>query len=231
MLIRDPIHGDIDLSVAEAAVLDSAEVQRLRTIKQLGTAYLVYPGCMHTRFEHSLGTMAVVKRILAGLEKSGTKISPEDQELVAIGALLHDITHIPFGHTFEDERKIFPRHDKGPRLQYYLRPESELGGTLARLGIAAEIAALLQAQTNDWRVEIISSALDADLLDYLKRDAYMAGLAQTYDQRIFQHFLIVDNQLLLNMVKHNMDRPDVKSEITHLLRLRYYLTERVYFHH
>ncbi|HWJ02096.1 MAG TPA: HD domain-containing protein, partial [Verrucomicrobiae bacterium] len=101
MLIRDPIHGDIELSTNEAKVLDTPEMQRLRSIKQLGTAYLVYPGCTHTRFEHSLGTMAVAKRIIAALQASGHQISTATQQLVSIGALLHDVTHIPFGHTFE----------------------------------------------------------------------------------------------------------------------------------
>src|SRR5262245_20618106 len=69
MLIRDSIHGDIELSRNEAAVLDCAEVQRLRGIKQLGTAYLVYPGCMHSRFEHSLGACAVSHRLVAALRR------------------------------------------------------------------------------------------------------------------------------------------------------------------
>jgi len=231
MLIRDSIHGDIELTLNETAVLDSPEVQRLRAVKQLGTAYLVYPGCTHSRFEHSLGTMAIAKRILSVLEDTCGPIPVETKQIISLGALLHDVTHIPFGHTFEDERKIFPRHDKGNRLKYFLQEDGPLGRILENLGIRAEIKSLLSGQTNDWRSQIISSALDADLLDYLRRDAYMAGLAQTYDQRIFQHFRVIDNQLILNMVKHNMDRPDVKSEIVHLLRLRYYLTERVYFHH
>ena len=63
MLIRDPIHRDVQLSRLEEAVLDLKDVQRLRGIKQLGTAHLVYPGCVHTRFDHSLGTCAVARRI------------------------------------------------------------------------------------------------------------------------------------------------------------------------
>ena len=231
MLIRDSIHGDVELSPAETRVLDCPEMQRLRSIKQLGTAYLVYPGCTHSRFEHSLGTMAVAKKILAVLEGTVGPIDAETKQLVGIAALLHDITHIPFGHTFEDERKIFARHDKGFRLKFLLRQESYLGKALDELGLRTQVQYLLAGEASDWRSQIVSSALDADLLDYLRRDALMAGLAQTYDTRFFQHFTIINNELVLNLVKHNMDRPDVKSEIMHLLRLRYYLTERVYFHH
>jgi len=231
MIIRDAIHGDIELTQDEAKVLDSPELQRLRAIKQLGTAYLVYPGCTHTRFEHSLGTMAVSKRIIEAIQDSGQRVSAQTKKLISIGALLHDVTHIPFGHTFEDERKIFSRHDKGIRLEHFLHKDGPLGRILASIGLLNEIAPLLNGKSQDWPAQIISSALDADLLDYLRRDAYMAGLAQTYDPRIFRHFHVEEGQLALNMVKHNMDRPDVKSEILHLLRLRYYLTERVYFHH
>lgn len=231
MYIRDPIHGDIDLTPLENKVLDTPELQRLRAIKQLGTAYLVYPGCTHTRFEHSLGTLAVAKRLIEVLEKNKHPVSTTDKTLIAITALLHDITHIPFGHTFEDERKLFTRHDKGTRLAYFLRDDSTIANVLRDYGILQDVKAMLNGSIADWRTQIIASSLDADLLDYLRRDAFMSGLAQTYDERIFQHFALQDGQLVLKMVKHNMDRPDVKSEIIHLLRLRYYLTERVYFHH
>jgi HD superfamily phosphohydrolase len=82
-----------------------------------------------------------------------------------------------------------------------------------------------------WAKEVISSTLDADVLDYLKRDAYFAGLAHDYDERIFSYFTIIDDRLALNMVKHGLDRLDARSEILHLLRFRYFMMERVYTHH
>ena len=88
MLIRDPIHGDIALGPLEAAVLDCAAVQRLRGIKQLGTASLVYPGAVHTRFDHSLGASAVSHRIVAALRREGVEVPRELEDLVAVGALL-----------------------------------------------------------------------------------------------------------------------------------------------
>jgi len=116
-VIREAVHGDVRLTALQTEVLDTAEVQRLRGIKQLGAAYLVYPGCTHTRFEHSLGTLATVRQIIDSLRQKGYAVGREDEELIGVAALLHDVAHIPFGHTLEDELHIFPRHDKMERLR------------------------------------------------------------------------------------------------------------------
>lgn len=232
MLIRDPIHGDIELGHMEAAVLDLPALQRLRGIKQLGTAHLVYPGALHTRFDHSVGACAAAHRLVDGLRRNGTAIAADEEELIGIGALLHDITHVPYGHTLEDERRLFPRHDKGDRLVRLLA--GELGEALDRLGIRAEVAGLLGAEENllsAWAPSLIASTLDADLLDYLRRDSHFTGLAHDYDDRVFRYFTIADRRLALRMAKHGMDRADARSEIVQLLRMRYFLTERVYYHH
>lgn len=231
-MIRDPVHGDIFLTPQELLVLDTPEMQRLRGIKQLGAACLVYPGAVHTRFDHSLGTLAVVKRILQHLAWHGFELDPAHRELATISALVHDVTHIPFGHTFEDERQIWPRHDSGPRSQWFLSEQTELGRTLAGLGIRAEVQAVLAGRgPAPWVSEVVASAVDADLLDYLRRDSYFCGLAQHYDDRIFAYFILADGHLAMNMVKNGQDRPDARSEVMHLLRMRYVLTERVYMHH
>lgn len=232
MLLRDPIHGDIELGRLEATVLDLPAMQRLRGVKQLGTAYLVYPGALHTRFDHSIGACAAAHRLVAGLRRSGTAIGADEEEPIGVGALLHDITHVPFGHTLEDERRLFPRHDKGERLTRMLA--GELGGALDRLGIRAAVAGLLGAGENRlpaWALAVIASTLDADLLDYLRRDSYFTGLTHDYDDRVFRYFTVADGRLALRMAKHDMDRADARSEIVQLLRMRYFLTERVYSHH
>ena len=235
MVIRDPIHGDVGLSPLEERVLDFPEIQRLRGIKQLGTASLVYPGCVHTRFDHSLGVNALSKRIIEAVRAAGTAVQPQLVQLIGAAALLHDVTHVPFGHTLEDERRLFARHDKGSRLaQMFAGP---LGERLEALGFKEPLAALLgatasgAAATPRWARQVIASTIDADLLDYLRRDAYFAGLAATYDDRIFRYFCVDDDQLVINMTKHGMERPDARSETVQLLRLRYFLSERVYYHH
>jgi hypothetical protein len=232
MIIRDPIHGDVSLSRLETAVLDLPEVQRLRGIKQLGTAYLVYPGALHTRFDHSLGASAVSHRIVAGLRRAGLTIPADLEDQIGAATLLHDVTHVPFGHTLEDERRLFPRHDKGDRLRHFL--SDGLGTALDRLAVHHEIAGLLGAEQTvlpKWAREVISSTIDADLLDYLRRDSRFTGLANDYDDRVFHYFSTQDDHLALNMTKHGMERPDARSEVVQLLRLRYFLTERVYYHH
>jgi len=232
MLIRDPVHGDIALSALERGVLDLPAVQRLRGVKQLGTASFVYPGAVHTRFDHSLGASHVAHRIVAELRRDGVEITAALEELIGVATLLHDVTHVPFGHTLEDERRLFPRHDKGSRLGRLL--DGALGDGLARLGVRREVAALLgsgEAGLPAWAGEIVSSTVDADLLDYLRRDTYFAGLAHDYDDRVFHYFTIADAHLALSMSKHGMDRPDARSEVIQLLRMRYFLTERVYYHH
>lgn len=232
MLLRDPVHGDIDLSPIETALLDLPVMQRLRDIKQLGTASLVYPGALHTRFDHSIGVSAVAHRLVDNLRRSGATISAQQETVIGAAALLHDVTHVPFGHTLEDERRLLPRHDKGNRLTRLL--EGELGGQLARDGLLEAVAGLLGAaplRSPQWMQDIVSGAIDADLLDYLRRDSFFTGLAHDYDDRIFHSFSLRDDRLAVRLVKHGMDRPDARSEILRVLRLRYFLTERVYFHH
>ena len=111
-LIRDAVHGDIQLGPLEIELIDTLEFQRLRGIKQLGTAYLVFPSALHTRFEHSLGTSWMAQRIIDVRAAQTTRCNDDEAQLIRVAALLHDITHIPFGHTLEDERRVLPRHDK-----------------------------------------------------------------------------------------------------------------------
>jgi uncharacterized protein len=223
---RDPIHGDIRLPGPLVALCDTPEFQRMRGIKQLGTANLVYPGATHTRFEHSLGTCFLTQRML---ERLG--IDPEEHLDVLAAALLHDITHIPYGHTLEDERRVFTRHDTPQRLRHTL-PRGVLGQKLRQLGLLDGVLAILGGTpAQPWHSQVFSGAVCADLLDYLRRDAYYCGLPQSYDERIFSMFRLDDRGgLYLEAFKGGLVRQDVLSEIVNLLRLRYFLSERVYFH-
>lgn len=233
MILRDAVHGDIEFNEDEVTIIDTPEVQRLRGIKQLGAASFVYPSATHTRFEHSLGTVFCTHKILNSLS-SKYDLDPRLKKIIRISALLHDITHIPFGHTFEDERKLMPRHDKGNRFQL-LTNNTVLGETLSKLKLKDEVSAIVEnknhPQIPKWAKQVVSSTIDADLLDYLKRDNYFTGLSQNYDERIFLSYMIKDDELGMNLVKKGLDRQDAITEIMNLLRLRYFLTERVYYHH
>ena len=169
-LIRDAVHGDIRFDALEMAVVDTPPVQRLRGIRQLGASHLVYPSAVHTRFEHSLGTAWLAKRLLAELAERGTPLPPEDQVAVPLAALLHDVTHVPFGHTFEDERRLFGRHDEDEhRLDHFLS-EPTLASALARSGVGQRVRQLL-TERSGVAAEVVSGTICADLLDYLRRDA------------------------------------------------------------
>jgi HD superfamily phosphohydrolase len=228
-LIRDAVHGDIEVSALEVELMDTLEFQRLRGIKQLGTAYLVFPSAVHTRFEHSLGTSWMAHRVVESLRRSQT-VSPDDERLIRVSALLHDITHIPFGHTLEDERRVLPRHDKDEeRVDYFLRG-SNVGRILKREGLQDAVIATLKGD-DTYHSDIVGGAISADLLDYLRRDTYFCGLSQYYDPRVFESFTLDSGRLVMNLEKNGMLRHDALSELVNLLRIRYTLSERVYFHH
>src|SRR5213080_3737745 len=228
-LIRDAVHGDIEMGALEVELMDTPEFQRLRGIKQLGTAYLVFPSAVHTRFEHSLGTSWMAYRILQAVRRAEA-ISQDEERLIRVSALLHDVTHIPFGHTLEDERRVLPRHDKDEeRVDYFLRM-SAVARILKREGLQEPVIGILKGDET-YRSDIVGGAISADLLDYLRRDTYFCGLSQYYDPRIFESFVVENGRLVMNLEKHGMLRRDALSELVNLLRIRYSLSERVYFHH
>src|SRR5436189_5088414 len=228
-LIRDAVHGDIEMSSLEVELMDTPEFQRLRGIKQLGTAYLVYPSAVHTRFEHSLGTSWMAYRILQAVRRTEA-ISQDEERLIRVSALLHDVTHIPFGHTLEDERRVLPRHDKDEeRVDYFFRL-SAVARILKREGLQEPVIGILKGDET-YRSDIVGGAVSADLLDYLRRNTYFCGLSQYYDPRIFEIFILDNNRLVMNLETYGMLRHDALSELVNLLRIRYTLSERVYFHH
>ena len=109
-VIRDPVHRDIPLTTEELRVLDTAEIQRLRSVRQLGAAHLVYPGAQHTRFEHSVGTAHLALRMAESAngvrDTRGASFGgydPQELRVIRIAALVHDCTHLPFGHNIEDQ--------------------------------------------------------------------------------------------------------------------------------
>jgi hypothetical protein len=157
-------------------------------------------------------------------------MAAEEETIIRVAALLHDITHIPFGHTLEDERRILPRHDKDQeRVRYFLQ-DSSIGRILDREGLQRDIVSILTGG-GTLRSDITGGAISADLLDYLRRDTYFCGLSQYYDPRVFESFGVEDGRLVITLEKRGVLRRDALSELVNLLRIRYTLSERVYFHH
>jgi HD superfamily phosphohydrolase len=207
-IVHDSVHGSIRAEGFSLPLLEAPELQRLHSVHQLGLAYLVYPGANHTRFEHSLGTFAVAKRLSASLG-----LSPEEAAVVQSAALLHDVGHLPYSHTLEfilhdrfgiDHAEISRRLIRGEERAVSEAERASLGDCpsipeiLERFNIdPREVASLLegggeassdqstlsshdgQAHFNSRRYlsQLISGPVDADQLDYLKRDAHYTGVA------------------------------------------------------
>jgi hypothetical protein len=110
--IRDAVHGDIKVTELEIQLMDTSAFQRLHGIRQLGTTYMVYPSAKHTRFEHALGCLFMTQLMIDNINNNPypeVKINERDRFMLRIVALLHDLAHIPFGHTLENEGALFPR--------------------------------------------------------------------------------------------------------------------------
>lgn len=240
-ILRDPVHGDIELSRDELRLVDTAEFQRLRGVKQLGSASFVYPGATHTRFEHSLGTVHMCDQLLAACHRNAERdsdcvpVTADERRLLRTAALLHDVTHIPYGHNIEDQTGLLTRHDRPERFQAVLG-DTELGAELARQGRRDDVLAVLTGEGRDvpafWR-QVVSDTIDADLLDYLRRDAHYTGLELRYDRRVVDYFRVAraDGRMFVDCEKNGMLREDIVSELLRVLDCRYHFSERVYYHH
>jgi len=166
VIVRDAVHGNISLSPLEEKIIDTSDFQRLRRIKQLALTYLVYPGAVHTRFEHSLGTMHLASSICDILGMKG-----EEKEKIRLRALLHDLGHTAFSHESEYAlQSLLGRHEKigegkmlrgevGEIIKWRFNPREIVSG---KGGLADEL---------------ISCDIGADRMDYLKRDAHHIGVA------------------------------------------------------
>lgn len=241
-MLRDPVHGDVLLTHEELALLDTREMQRLRGVKQLGSADLVYPGARHTRFEHSIGTAHLSQQIIDAVNRAADiaprdclRIGESEARVIRIAALLHDITHIPYGHHFEDQAGLLHRHDSPERYERMLGESTEIGAALRRAGLHRDVLAVLCERAGVppyWR-QINSDTICSDILDYLARDAYFTGLRIGIDARILAYFRVerASGNLYLDLAKHNLLREDILSEMVRVLEARYYFSERVYYHH
>ena len=257
--IRDAVHGDIMITALEASILDTKELQRLHKIKQLGPTNLVYPCANHTRFDHSLGCLYMTQHLLSLVLKNPYKdpniiITNREIVIARISALLHDLVHVPYGHTLEDEGNLMPSqwHDDD-RVTFFIGEKSVIANRIIDnvnatgqdgLSVWKEIEMILTANKSSinnlphpYIYDIINNTICADLLDYLKRDIYFCGLKEDYDPRFLSYFYLTNYngkpRMILRLVKPSTKRVrrDVLSETLHLLRLRYSLAEKVYYHH
>ena len=175
-VIRDPLWDNVRLDHPALLALDTPPVQRLRYIRQVGHAFLVYPGATHTRFEHALGAYHLTRRALATLDEYGEleQVSDEDCLAVRLAALLHDIGHYPFSHALEEAG--FPSHEE---LGVAKLKTGELSDVLLQIGgpgFPSTLGDLILGRSASPLQGLISGSLDFDKIDYLSRDAHMCGV-------------------------------------------------------
>jgi HD superfamily phosphohydrolase len=215
-IIKDPIHGYVEVEDFALTLLDSPLLQRLRYVRQLGFSYLVYPGANHTRFEHSLGTM-----FLADVACRRFSLPDDERTLVTAAALFHDIGHGPFSHASEPLMEMFlgRTHDDIGMII-----EEQAGSILRASGIdPAELCAVVQGKHP--LSSIIHGDLDVDRMDYLLRDAYYTGAPYgTVDaQRLIRHLIRTPDGIVL-------DENGVNAAES-LLIARTLMRPSVYYHH
>ncbi len=222
-VFKDPVHRYV--RVSDRVIWDliaTPEFQRLRRIKQLGTTYLTFHGAEHSRFNHSLGVYEIVRRIINKLENQDGW-NKEERLVSLCAALLHDLGHGPFSHSFE---KVFGLdHEEFTRR--IILEDTNVNAILSRVerGFPEKVAQIINKTYQDKLViSIISSQIDADRMDYLLRDAYYTGVS--YGQ--------FDMERILRVMRPTADQIVIKSTGMHAVEdyimSRYQMYWQVYFH-
>jgi HD superfamily phosphohydrolase len=218
-IVNDPVWGFIELdSDLHVELIEHPYFQRLRRIKQLGLSSLVYPGANHTRFEHAIGTMHLVRSALDVLKKKGNKITEEEEEGVIAALLLHDIGHGPFSHALEQSIVQGVSHEE-LSLIYMDELNREMDG---RLTLAIDV--FKNNYPKRFLHQLVSSQLDMDRLDFLKRDSFYSGVSEG----------VVSSERIIKMldVKHDRLVVEVKGiySVEKFLIARRLMYWQVYLH-
>ncbi|MHC1610034.1 MAG: HD domain-containing protein [Candidatus Methanospirareceae archaeon] len=235
-VIRDPLHGYIDLDELARAIIDTVEMQRLRRIRQLGFSYLVYPGANHTRFEHSLGTYHLMNLLLDRLG-----IAREEEQELLVASLIHDVGHGPFSHVTEPLiKKLTGKSHED--VEYVLFTDEYEEEKEKEPSSPTTIAEVVEEYRLDKRKilsyikgegsvskrglsRILNGEIDVDKMDYLVRDSYYTGVA----------YGVVDNIRLiqgLDLYKEELvitEKGVLPAE--YLLFSRFLMQPTVYNHH
>jgi len=229
-VVRDPVWNNIRIDAEALRVLDSEPLQRLRYVRQLGHAFLVYPGSTHTRFEHALGTYHLTRRTLGLLRDRGELrgIDPYDVALIQLAALLHDVGHYPFSHALEEAG--LPSHES--LAEKHLRHE-ELQAIFHDIGIEhaeGRIRDLIAGKSTSPLQGLLSGSLDLDKIEYLTRDARMCGVPYgTVDvDRLVHSFTLMTldtGEQTIGLHEKGV------SALESLLFARYQMYRNVYWHH
>lgn len=233
-IVRDPLWNTIRLDATALRIIDTPAFQRLRYVRQLGLAYLVYPGASHTRFDHALGVFHLTRRALALLGERGEleEVHPEECRLVPYAALLHDIGHYPFSHAVEElDAERVPEHHEALTGRFLASPG--LGEALRELAPDGpeRIERLIRGRSDSPLQGLVSGSLDLDKIEYLNRDATFCGVPYgvvDVDRLIHALTLVRDPQsgrLEVGIYEKGL------AALESLLFAKYQMFRNVYWHH
>jgi len=195
-IINDPVYGFI--SIPDDLVFDVVEhsyFQRLRRIRQLGLTFYVYPAAVHTRFQHALGSVHLMTTALEIIKRKGYSLDQEDCQGAILAILLHDIGHGPFSHALEDVFVEDIDHEK-LSLLFMKELNVEFSGALE-----TAIAIFTGKHPKKFLHQLVSSQLDMDRLDYLRRDSFFTGVTEGSigSERIIKMLRVVDDELVVDI--------------------------------
>lgn len=223
-VFKDPVHRYVH--VRDKVIWDligTKEFQRLRRIKQLGTTFLTFHGAEHSRFNHSLGVYEIIRRIIDNVFEGRPEWDQSERLLSLCAALLHDLGHGPFSHSFE---KVFD-FDHEEFTQAIILGRTEVNQVLTRVSpdFPTKVAEVIaKTYSSKLVVSLISSQIDADRMDYLQRDAYFTGVS-------YGHF---DMERILRVMRPREDQVVIKHSGMHAVEdyimSRYQMYWQVYFH-
>jgi len=222
-LFMDPVYDEFIMVERDSVlsnIVNSSLMQRLRYIRQLGPCYYVYPGAEHTRFQHSLGVLWLVKKAILFLEEKGFKVDETLKESIFIAALTHDFGHSPFSHALEGT--ILPYSHEELSVKAIEKLESE--GIIDSFQMKEVVSIVRKKHEKPFSYQLISSQLDCDRLDYLRRDAFYTGVSygKVDVNRILVSILLESGSIVWDYRGFNALESYVMS--------RYQMYWTVYFH-
>jgi hypothetical protein len=229
--IRDPLWNNIRVDPTAERLLDTGVVQRLRYVRQLGLAHLVYPGATHSRFEHALGAYHLARRTLARLHDEGALegVAADESSVIAAAALLHDVGHYPFSHALEEIG--VPHHEAVSRPLVTGGEVAEILRTSISKDAPERIYALICGTSTSPLQGLISGSLDLDKMDYLKRDALMCGVpyGEIDEDRLMHAMVLLDDPVTGR--RRVGVRAKGLSALESMLFAKYQMYRNVYWHH
>jgi uncharacterized protein len=230
-VIRDPLWNNIRLDPLALTLVDTPAMQRLRYVRQLGYAFLVYPGATHSRFEHALGAHHMARRTIALLGERGelTAVDQKERELASMAMLLHDVGHYPFSHALEEIGAL--NHESAATPRITTGPVAAALTTAFGADAPTRVLALMHGSDAGPLQGLVSGSIDIDKIDYLKRDAMMCGVpyGEIDVDRLLDSIVIVPDpgsgRTGVGILEKGL------SALESLLFAKYQMYRNIYWHH